>query len=194
MKPPRGLTAEEAALWRKVAATVVPLNPPRNGEGNRGAASSVVEGAQPKAKSITPGPLRQPPPARRLPPPRAGEVSVAPAAPRGLDSHWDRRLRAGTEAPDFSLDLHGLTLDQAHARLEDGLDQARAMGARLVLVVAGKPRPADAADRGHKRGAIRAKLLDWLAAGRHADAVAGIRQAHRRHGGEGALYLVLRRR
>jgi DNA-nicking Smr family endonuclease len=67
------------------------------------------------------------------------------------------------------------------------------MGARLVLVVTGKSRPVDAADRGHKRGAIRAKIIDWLAAGPHADAVAAIRQAHRRHGGEGALYLVLRR-
>jgi DNA-nicking Smr family endonuclease len=102
-------------------------------------------------------------------------------------------LRAGTEAPDFTLDLHGATLDQAHARLESGLAQARAMGARVVLVVTGKARPVDAADRGHKRGAIRAKIIDWLAAGPHGDSVAAIRQAHRRHGGDGALYLVLRR-
>ena len=72
--------------------------------------------------------------------------------------------------------------------------QAKAMNARLVLVITGKPRPVDAADRAHKRGAIRAKLLDWLAAGSHASDIAAIRKAHRRHGGEGALYLVLRRR
>lgn len=71
--------------------------------------------------------------------------------------------------------------------------QARNMGARLVLVVTGKPRPTDAADRGHKRGAIRAKILDWLAAGPHTDAIAAIRSAHRKHGGSGALYIVLRR-
>ena len=78
-------------------------------------------------------------------------------------------------------------------RLESGLTQARSLGARLVLVVTGKPRVVEAADRGQRRGAIRAKMLDWLAAGRHADAIAAIRQAHRRHGGDGALYLVLRK-
>jgi DNA-nicking Smr family endonuclease len=44
-----------------------------------------------------------------------------------------------------------------------------------------------------RRGAIRAKLLDWLAASRHADVIAAVRRAHVRHGGEGALYLVLKR-
>lgn len=68
------------------------------------------------------------------------------------------------------------------------------MGARLVLVIAGRPRPADAADRGERRGAIRAKILDWLAAGEHAHDIAAVRGAHRRHGGAGALYVVLRRR
>ena len=75
-----------------------------------------------------------------------------------------------------------------------GLMQAKAMNARLVLVITGKSRPVDAADRGHRRGAIRAKILDWLAAGSHASDIAAIRKAHRRHGGEGALYLVLRKR
>ena len=55
-------------------------------------------------------------------------------------------------------------------------------------------RPADAADRGARRGAIRAKVLDWLAAGPHGADVAAVRPAHRRHGGAGALYLVLKRR
>jgi DNA-nicking Smr family endonuclease len=102
-------------------------------------------------------------------------------------------LRTARIDPDFTLDLHGYTLDAAHARLEGGLAQAKAMGARLVLVVTGKPRPAEAADRGTKRGAIRAKVIDWLAAGPHASSIAAIRKAHRRHGGDGALYIVLRR-
>jgi len=113
--------------------------------------------------------------------------------PTGLDSHWDRRFRAGSIEPDFTLDLHGHTLDQAHDRLDAGLAQAKAMGARVVLVIAGKPRPVDAADRGTKRGAIRAKLLDWLAAGPHGSSVAAVRNAHRKHGGDGALYLILKR-
>ncbi len=68
------------------------------------------------------------------------------------------------------------------------------MGARLVLVVTGKSRPVSAADRGEQRGAIRAKFLDWLAAGPHASDIAAVKPAHRRHGGEGALYLVLKKR
>jgi DNA-nicking Smr family endonuclease len=97
-------------------------------------------------------------------------------------------------APDFTLDLHGCTLDQAHARLDSGLAQAKAMGTRLVLLITGKPRPVDPADRGTKRGAIRAKVIDWLAAGPHGQDIAAIRAAHRRHGGEGALYLVMKRK
>ncbi|MEO6387124.1 MAG: Smr/MutS family protein [Croceibacterium sp.] len=112
----------------------------------------------------------------------------------GLDSGWERKLGRAAIAPDFTLDLHGHTLDQAHARLDAGLGQARAMEARLVLLITGKSRPVDAADRGTQRGAIRAKVLDWLAAGPHASQIAAIRNAHRRHGGEGALYIVLKRR
>jgi DNA-nicking Smr family endonuclease len=121
-----------------------------------------------------------------VPPPRRPED-------RGLDSTWDRKLARGTLSPDFTLDLHGHTLDTAYQRLDQGLAQARALGARVVLVITGKPRPAEAADRGQKRGAIRAKVLDWLAAGQHASAIAAIRKAHRSHGGDGALYLVLRK-
>jgi DNA-nicking Smr family endonuclease len=134
----------------------------------------------------------KPPPAPPLraaaPPSRTGEDRA------GLDSTWDRKLARGTLSPDFTLDLHGHTLDGAHRRLEEGLAQARALGARVVLVITGKARPTEAADRGERRGAIRAKVLDWLAAGPHASAIAAIRKAHRRHGGDGALYIVLRRR
>jgi DNA-nicking Smr family endonuclease len=112
----------------------------------------------------------------------------------GLDAGWERKLARAAIAPDFTLDLHGHTLDQAHRRLDAGLIQAKAMGARLVLLITGKPRPVDPADRGQRRGAIRAKVLDWLAAGPHGADIAAIRQAHRRHGGDGALYLVLKRR
>ena len=103
-------------------------------------------------------------------------------------------MKAGRLQPDLTLDLHGHTLDAAYDRIMAGLDQARAMGARVVLVIAGRERPVDPADRAHRRGAIRAKLLDWLAASRHADAIAVVRRAHIRHGGEGAIYLVLKRR
>jgi DNA-nicking Smr family endonuclease len=112
----------------------------------------------------------------------------------GLDSSWERKLRGAKIEPDFTLDLHGYSLEAAHGRLDSGLMQAKAMGARLVLLVTGKPRPAEHADRGERRGAIRAKILDWLAAGPHAADIAAVRNAHRRHGGAGALYIVLRRK
>jgi DNA-nicking Smr family endonuclease len=130
-------------------------------------------------------------------PPRSGEDKgrTKPLSPtHGLDGSWERKLAQASIEPDFTLDLHGHTLDQAHARLDSGLMQAKAMGARLVLLITGNPRPVDAADRGSRRGAIRAKVLDWLAAGPHGADVAAVRPAHRRHGGAGALYLVLRRR
>lgn len=110
-----------------------------------------------------------------------------------LDGSWNRKLKSGQIAPDYTLDLHGHNLDGAYERIMSGLDQARMMGARVVLVIAGRERPVDPADRGTQRGAIRAKLLDWLAVSRHADSIAAVRRAHIRHGGEGALYLVLKR-
>ena len=130
--------------------------------------------------------MKAPPPAS---PPRA-----APAPEPGLDSHWDRRVKGGRIVPDLTLDLHGHTLDTAYDQIMAGIDQARMMDARVVLVIAGRERPVDPADRMAKRGAIRAKLLDWLAASRHGDAIAAVRRAHIRHGGEGALYLMLKRR
>ncbi|MFM6830243.1 MAG: Smr/MutS family protein [Novosphingobium sp.] len=117
------------------------------------------------------------------------------ATRHGLDASWDRKLAQGVVAPDFTIDLHGHTLDTAWNRLEHGLMLAESQGARVVLVVTGRPRPVDrgAAQSGGQRGVIRAKLLDWLAAGSHASRIAAVRAAHPRHGGAGALYLVLRR-
>jgi DNA-nicking Smr family endonuclease len=179
MKPPRGLSADEAAAWARLAATVKPMRavPARK------AIELVVEPAQAVPK----------PPKGRVPPLRPQPVAPPPPPGPGLDSAWERKLTRGTLAPDFTLDLHGHTLATAHTRLDHGLVQAKALGARVVLVITGKPRPAEAADRGHQRGAIRAKVLDWLAAGPHASSIAAIRKAHRRHGGDGALYLVLRK-
>jgi len=188
MAAPRGLTAGERAAWEWLARTVVPLVPSRNGKADHpqdgGWAQAAI--ATLPAKSKPPVPLH-PAAARRGPPPPLGEE-------RGLDSSWERKLKGAKLEPDFTLDLHGLTLDAAHSRLDQGLMQAKAMGARLVLLVTGKPRPVEAADRGTKRGAIRAKVLDWLAAGPHGADIAAVRNAHRRHGGEGALYIVLKRK
>lgn len=185
MRSPRGLTPAEAALWARVAQTVEPLRPPKTST------------AMPAAIPAEPAPPRPGWVKGRVPPPLLPPApSPAPARPldrHGLDRSWERKLAKARIAPDLTLDLHGHSLDAAHAQLNRGLAQAVAMGARLVLVITGKPRPVAAADRGEQRGAIRAKLLDWLAAGPHASRIAALRPAHPRHGGSGALYVVLRR-
>lgn len=185
----RRLSREEAQLWARVAQTVVPIT------GRKAPTAEEAPAAAPKSP---------PPPARRKAQVKqvpaavpALKVSTPPPRPldvHGLDAGWDKRLARGLVGPDFTLDLHGHSLDAAYARLELGLGQALSLGARVVLVISGRPRPAPAADRGQRRGAIRAKLLDWLAHGSHAGSIAAVRGAHRRHGGAGAVYVILRRR
>ena len=190
MSAPRGLSAEEQAAWARLAQSVTPM----------------AGKAVPKPVSPGPGeatvPIPVPPPKPPVKSPRripsAQPARTPPTPPRRsfhseLDGHWNRKLKAGQIAPDYTLDLHDHTLDAAYDRIISGIDQARGLGARVVLVVAGRDRGADPADRQHQRGAIRAKLLDWLAASHHGDAIAAVRRAHIRHGGEGALYLVLKR-
>jgi DNA-nicking Smr family endonuclease len=111
------------------------------------------------------------------------------AQPNTLDGSWDRRLSRGAVQPDFAIDLHGYNLDSAYRTLDAGLAQAVAQGARVLLLVTGKPR-----DPASGRGAIRAAVGDWLAASRHSADIAAVRGAHPRHGGTGALYIILKRR
>ena len=193
MQRRRSLSREEAALWAAVAKTVRPIE---RGE----VLMAPSPGPSPEGEGNSAAPRHQ------KPLPFRGGVGVGPVpvskpAPRQsagftantLDSSWDKKLAKAVLSPDFTLDLHGHSLSAAHTRLEQGLAQAALMDARLVLVITGRPRPAEAADRGERRGAIRAKVLDWLALGPHASRIAAVRPAHRRHGGAGALYVVLRR-
>lgn len=198
MRTPRGLSIGEQAAWAHLAASVKPLagkkrpSSPVKGEGDQpkvGAAGASKAPPAPPGKFVKPAKVSPKPAAK----PRVPPTPPASAPDPGLDSHWDRRMKGGRIEPDLTLDLHGHTLDTAYDRIMTALDQARSMGARVVLVVAGRERPVDPADRMEKRGAIRAKLLDWLAASRHAGAITAVRRAHIRHGGEGALYLILRR-
>jgi DNA-nicking Smr family endonuclease len=185
-RKPRTLTTEETEVWRRVARTVKPIGPeakiPVPSEQTAKLTANPPTKAVPSSpkKAITP--LAAPRPARPQPLDR-----------HGLDGSWERKLAKAAVAPDFTIDLHGHSLDSAHARLNHGLLMALAEQARVVLVITGRPRPVEAADRGSRRGAIRAKVLDWLALGPHGDRIATVRGAHPRHGGAGALYVVLRR-
>jgi DNA-nicking Smr family endonuclease len=170
----RRLSAEESALWRKVVETVRPL-----------------DGMAMPAPPAAPVAPLAPPPSRAV----AEPVARPPASPgpgTTLDSGWDRRLSRGLVAPDATVDLHGHDLAGAYDRLDRKLEEAIAQGRRLLLLITGKP-PRDER-RPHRRGAIRAAVGDWLQASRHAGAIAAVRNAHPRHGGAGALYIVLRRK
>jgi DNA-nicking Smr family endonuclease len=182
----RRLSPEEAELWSRVAATIKPLSregpaPPRNGEGDHPDPKAKDGGGVPRSRSFR----------RGAPPPSASRPVPLPVPGRNtLDGGWDRRLRSGAVQPDVTLDLHGLTLDSAWTAIDRTLERAIANGARIVLLITGHHRAGDPPVR---RGRIRAAVHDWLAASRHAPAIAAVRGAHRRHGGGGSLYIVLRR-
>lgn len=204
MRAPRGLTSGEQAAWAHLAASVKPLPGKRRPDPLPAKVAAPPKTTPASGRAALAGPSSPAPGHKPAAKPtgaaRTSRHRAVPAAPppppvsAGLDSHWDRRVKAGRLEPDLTLDLHGDTLDTAYDRIMFALDQARSMGAKVVLVVAGRERPVASADRMAKRGAIRAKLLDWLAASRHADAITAVRRAHIRHGGDGALYLILKRR
>ncbi len=169
----RRLNAEERALWGRVVATVRPLH--------------ALPPPSPEAEPAPPTPPQRtfaPPP--RPAPPLRREIGAT------LDGSWDKRLARGLVQPDATVDLHGHNLATAYSLLDHKLEQALAGGARLLLLITGKPPTSP--DRPVGRGAIRAAVGDWLAASRHASSIAAVRNAHPRHGGLGALYIVIRRK
>lgn len=169
----RRLGPDEARLWAKVVESVRPL-----GAAAPAPAEETEAAAAPAA------------PPRAGPVPRPAPAPARKAPGRTLDAGWDRRLGRGLVSPDATLDLHGHNLATAYDLLDRRLDEAIRAGARVLLLVTGKP-PSPAG--GEKRGVIRAAVGDWLHASRHAGQIAAVRNAHPRHGGGGALYIVLRR-
>jgi DNA-nicking Smr family endonuclease len=175
----RRLSPDEAKLWAKVVESVRPragvaLPKPASAPAEPGGREAAAEGPARRRSPTAP----PPPPAARKPP---GET---------LDGSWDRRLARGLVSPDAMLDLHGHNLATAYDLLDRRLEEAIAGGARLLLLVTGKP---PEPGRPTRRGAIRAAVGDWLQASRHSGRIAAVRNAHPRHGGAGALYIVLRR-
>jgi len=174
----RSLSPDEERLWGRVTASIRPLSRDRNDP-------EATENTTENDTALRPAPV----------PLQRAQRPAPVRAPRGLgttlDATWDRRLRSGTVEPDRILDLHGLTLDGASDAIDRGLEQSIARGNRVVLLITGHHRPGDPPVA---RGKIRAAVHDWLAASRHEGSIAAVRGAHRRHGGGGSLYLVLRRR
>lgn len=180
----RRLTPDEAALWRRVMATVRPARAAITPTAPAPAPEPASDASTPR-KPVGRMPIRVPKPATML-------VKPKPQPGTTLDGSWDKKLATGGVAPDSAIDLHGHTLQSAYAVLDTGLDRAIARGDRVLLLITGKP-PRAESERPHARGRIRDAVGDWLAASRHAAAIAAVRGAHPRHGGAGALYIVLRR-
>ena len=163
-------------------ATVRPINPTA-GPVERAAPPPPPNPQRVATSAITPAILH--PRAVATPPKRPGPGTT-------LDGSWDRKLASGAIAPDSTIDLHGHTLDTAYRELDAALDRAIARGDRVLLLITGHA-PRAESERPHVRGRIRAAVGDWLAASRHAGQIAAVRGAHPRHGGAGALYIILRR-
>ena len=173
----RRLTHEEEALWSALARTVRPIRP---GAARRAPADDMTL-VQPPKTGLTP----VPPPPLVAPPPRK------PAAV--LDTGWEKRIRGGSIVPDMSIDLHGHSLAAAHMQLNRALASALSRDVRIILVVTGKPPKTKLIAHVSRRGAIRGEIGHWLETSPYADRIASVRVAHPRHGGDGALYLILRR-
>jgi len=170
----RSLSPEESALWARVASTIRPLSREKNGD----QVVDIVSQTPAFEPPPTAPPVRLEPPQRRAP-------------GRTLDGSWDRRLSGGAVEPDRVIDLHGMSLDGAWRAIDRALEQAIAGDERVLLLITGHHRPGEPPVR---RGVIRAAVHDWLEASRHAPHIAAVRAAHRRHGGGGSLYIVLRRK
>jgi DNA-nicking Smr family endonuclease len=170
----RPLRPEEAHLWAKVAATVRPA------AARKRPSPTLVVSIQETLPAVAP-PKPRPEPAKTAltPSPRRA------TAPEGIEPRRKRRISREQELGP-SLDLHGLDQDRARAVLAGFLRRAREDGWRAVLVITGKGSRGD--------GVLRRMVPHWLADPALRDLIAGVSEAHRHHGGAGALYVALKRR
>jgi DNA-nicking Smr family endonuclease len=117
-------------------------------------------------------------------------------APIRMKQTAHRRMIRGKMKPEARIDLHGMTLSEAHPALVDFVIGAHARGLRLLLVITGKGRGGDREDDGPipiRRGVLKQQVPGWLTAPPLGALVLEIREAHPRHGGGGAYYVYLRR-
>lgn len=196
-RPPKTLSNEDKKLWSAVAKTVTrsarPEPPaPRN--------DRPVPKAAPKPKPEPEFTLQdfrigdtapQSMPGNRLQPSISDRLSQAPVR---MDHATHKKMKRGKLKPEGRIDLHGMTLAQAHPALIGFIQRAQADGKRLVLVITGKgkhrdePGPIPA-----RRGVLKHQVPAWLRAAPLNAIVLEIREAHLRHGGSGAYYVYLSR-
>ena len=174
-RPPRQPSPEELALWHSLMRDVRPLH----------AGPALVELPPPPPPAVE-ATSRAPQPARPAPALARTTQRLDPSRPVDLDRRSWLRLRRGIYPIDARLDLHGLTQEQAHARLVSFLATAQVRGNRCVLVITG---------RGQRHGGtLRTMTPRWLDESSLRPLILAYAQARLEHGGDGALYVLLRRR
>ena len=195
MKKPRHLSAEERALWDKVARRTEPLSPsspdilppvPAKKRLKSNASRATIPAFEIGGKTAKPATK-----ADVLP----SLVDRLSAAPVNMDQKSFGKMKRGKLQPEGRIDLHGMTLDQAHPALTGFIMRSHAQGKRLVLVITGKGKSRD--DGGPiptRHGVLRHQVPQWLALPTLRSMVLQVAPAHVRHGGHGAYYVYLRRK
>lgn len=172
----RRLSGEEAELWQNVARSVTPLRRRRPREEPPPPEPAPAAPAKPAAM--------RPAPVRAEPPPKPSIPTLETLGRRDR-----KRVASGRHSIDARIDLHGRTQAEAYSTLLSFIASNRARGARVVLVITGK-----GTERGGEgRGVLRRQVPMWLALPELRASVIGFEPAGPMHGGEGALYVRLRR-
>ncbi|MFZ5963597.1 Smr/MutS family protein [Thalassococcus sp. BH17M4-6] len=193
----RKLREDELELWRQVARTADKLP---GGDRLMPEETSKLGSVPPQKSEFAPDPL----PRFQLgqTAPKRPESQPIPKSPGErllqdgvrMDKKAHTRLKRGKLVPEARIDLHGMTLDQAHPALVRFLMTSFTRGLRLVLVITGKGQRADPYDpMPLRRGVLKQQVPMWLRMPPVAQVVLQVTEAHIRHGGSGAYYVYLRR-
>jgi DNA-nicking Smr family endonuclease len=174
----RHLSEEERALWESVARQVKPLR--KKPRVAKPAAVTAPDVAVMK-------PAGSPRPISSIQPPKPSKPAMPPLAPLGRRER--SRLSRGRSEIDARLDLHGMTQMRAHHALLVFLQRAHHEGLTFVLIITGKGKAGGDAER----GVLRRQVPQWLSLPEFRALVIGFEEAHIGHGGEGALYVRVRR-
>ncbi|MEM8823954.1 MAG: Smr/MutS family protein [Pseudomonadota bacterium] len=116
------------------------------------------------------------------------------AHPLRMDAKAHKRMRSGKLRPEVKLDLHGMTIDQAHPALTRFVLSSHAQGKRLLLIVTGKGKSKPSEGPIPTRlGVLKHQVPQWLRMPPLSSVVLQVAEAHQSHGGSGAYYVYLRR-